>query len=125
MLNESSERRAHQIRATGFAVNQPSRRSDRYREFPGSPSRETTAGASHYFDIRSGTNAMIITDVTCECGASYRRAESTTLDGAAGQFICSSCGALVETWDQPKMRVYRLIIAPEGLYQHPKPPPSP
>jgi hypothetical protein len=68
---------------------------------------------------------MIITDVNCECGASYRRAESNTLRGAPGQFFCSCCGGLVETWDRPSERAYRLAIAVDRLYQHPKPPPSP
>jgi hypothetical protein len=68
---------------------------------------------------------MMICDVNCECGASYRCAESTTLDGAIGRFFCSSCGKLLEQWDEPKLRVYRLTLAPERLYQTPHPPPSP
>lgn len=68
---------------------------------------------------------MIISDVNCECGTSYRCAESTTLDGEIGQFFCSSCGKLVEAWDEPKMRAYRLVMAPDRLYQHLTPPPSP
>ncbi len=66
-----------------------------------------------------------MSDVTCECGASYRRAESSTLSGAPGDFHCSCCGALVETWTTPSERAYRLIISPERLYAHPKVPPSP
>ncbi|MBR1219541.1 hypothetical protein JQ557_16165 [Bradyrhizobium sp. U87765 SZCCT0131] len=68
---------------------------------------------------------MIVSDVTCECGAFYRRAEASSLTGHSGQFRCSCCGALVESWEKPKARVYRLVIAPERLYQHPHVPPSP
>jgi hypothetical protein len=68
---------------------------------------------------------MIFTDITCECGASYSRAESTTLKGASGRFACSACGELIESWDEPKKRAYRLIIAPERMYAHPHVPPSP
>lgn len=68
---------------------------------------------------------MIISDVTCACGASYRCAESSTLDGAPGQFVCACCGGLVEAWEQPSERAYRLVISRENLYQHPTPPPSP
>jgi hypothetical protein len=76
-------------------------------------------------DSVGGTSTMIISDVNCECGTSYRCAESTTLDGEIGQFFCSSCGKLVEAWDEPKMRAYRLVMAPDRLYQHLTPPPSP
>jgi hypothetical protein len=68
---------------------------------------------------------MIISDVNCECGASYRRAESLTLSGVAGQFHCTCCGMLVESWTEPCERAYRLVASPERLYSHPKPPPSP
>jgi len=68
---------------------------------------------------------MIVSDVACQCGASYWRAEASSLKGNCGQFHCACCGALVESWDQPKARVYRLVISTERLYQHPKPPPSP
>jgi predicted Zn finger-like uncharacterized protein len=38
-------------------------------------------------------------DVTCpECNASYRRIE-TSIEGAAGEFHCSSCGHLLEVFD--------------------------
>jgi hypothetical protein len=32
---------------------------------------------------------------------------------------------LVEAWDEPKMRAYRLVMEPDRLYQHIAPPPSP
>lgn len=67
---------------------------------------------------------MIVSDVECKCGAFYRRAEASSLTGSRGQFFCACCGVLVESWDQPSARVYRLMISPERLYQHPKPPPS-
>jgi hypothetical protein len=68
---------------------------------------------------------MNISDVNCGCGASYRCAESSTLSGAPGQFVCACCGALVESWDRPSERAYRLVISRENLYLHPEPPPSP
>ena len=68
---------------------------------------------------------MIITDVNCDCGASYRCAQSSTLNGAPGEFYCVCCGALVERWADPHERAYRLITPIERLYVHPKVPPSP
>jgi hypothetical protein len=68
---------------------------------------------------------MIISDVNCSCGASYRCAQSNTLNGAPGQFYCVCCGALVESWSDPHERAYRLVTPIERLYAHPKPPPSP
>lgn len=68
---------------------------------------------------------MIITDVTCECGASYRCAESNTLNGAVGEFVCVCCGEILESWSEPRERAYRLIASTERLYAHPRVPPSP
>jgi hypothetical protein len=68
---------------------------------------------------------MIISDVNCTCGASYRRAESNTLSGQAGEFACMCCGVVLESWNEPRRRAYRLVTSTERLYVHPKPPPSP
>lgn len=68
---------------------------------------------------------MIISDVTCECGASYRCAESSTLSGTPGAFICVCCGEVLERWTEPRERAYRLIASTERLYAHPRVPPSP
>jgi hypothetical protein len=55
---------------------------------------------------------MMMSDVICACGASYRRAESTSRSGERGHFDCAECGATIETWDQPKLIVHRLIVLP-------------
>jgi hypothetical protein len=68
---------------------------------------------------------MIISDITCECGASYRCAESNTLSGAAGQFICVCCGEVLESWSEPRERAYRLVASTDRLYANPRVPPSP
>lgn len=68
---------------------------------------------------------MIITDISCECGASYRCAESNTLSGAAGEFVCVCCGEILESWSEPRERAYRLVASTERLYAHPRVPPSP
>lgn len=59
---------------------------------------------------------MVITDINCGCGASYRCAESLSLRGEGGEFLCSCCGALVARWDRPSRRAYRLIHAPERFF---------
>lgn len=58
---------------------------------------------------------MIITDVNCRCGASYRCAESSSLRGEHGEFLCGCCGAVLARWERPSRRAYRLVYAPERL----------
>ncbi len=64
---------------------------------------------------------MIITDVNCRCGASYRCAESSSLRGERGEFLCGCCGAVMARWEQPIWRAYRLVYAPERLFGHDAP----
>jgi hypothetical protein len=55
-------------------------------------------------------------DVRCQCGAQYKCAESASLAGEPGKFVCTTCGATVEQWEAPSKRAYRLIVAPEKAY---------
>jgi hypothetical protein len=52
-------------------------------------------------------------DATCsECGAGYRRIEITSASGKAGEFRCSVCDHLIETWDDGAQVAYRMTIQP-------------
>jgi len=68
---------------------------------------------------------MKISDVQCQCGTQYRRAQSDTLVGEPGTFICVTCGNPVENWETASKRVYRFIVAPNGAYGTVNPPPAP
>jgi hypothetical protein len=79
-----------------------------------------------YWFYRGHTRWMKISDIDCKCGASYRRAESTSEHDIAGQFNCRLCGMMIEKWEnQVNRRAYRLIVAPENAYSCPAAPPSP
>ncbi len=62
---------------------------------------------------------MRMYDVQCQCGAQYRCAESATVAGEPGKFVCTTCGATVQEWDAPSKRAYRLFIAPAKAYLNP------
>jgi uncharacterized Zn finger protein len=69
---------------------------------------------------------MIISDFSCpSCQSRYEVAESISAQGSPGRAECSVCGALLEAWQQPKMKAYRLILAPEHKYPRVQTPPSP
>ena len=69
---------------------------------------------------------MKISDFNCAtCGSSYQVAESISAQGSPGRAECSVCGALLESWDQPRMKAYRLVLAPEHKYPRVKAPPPP
>ncbi|MGA2291143.1 hypothetical protein [Bradyrhizobium sp.] len=69
---------------------------------------------------------MKISDFTCRsCGSSYEVAESISAPGRPGRAECSVCGALLESWQQPRMKAYRLVLAPEFKYPRVAAPPPP
>jgi hypothetical protein len=69
---------------------------------------------------------MKISDFTCiSCGSSYQVAEAISVPGRPGQAECGVCGALLESWQEPKMKAYRLVLAPEHKYPRVAVPPSP
>jgi hypothetical protein len=68
---------------------------------------------------------MRISDLTCpSCGASYQAAEATSVLGWPGEARCVTCGALLDRWQEPKLKAFRLIIAPEHRYPTLPVPPS-
>jgi hypothetical protein len=68
--------------------------------------------------------SMMISDVTCSsCGASYEMAEATSPHGGPGQADCVICGALLESWQEPKLKAFRLVMVVEHRYA--KVPPRP
>jgi hypothetical protein len=74
---------------------------------------------------RSMSSAMRISDVNCpSCAASYELAESISTTGNPGRAQCSICGNLIASWQEPKLRAYRLVMTPERKYSNvPVPPP--
>jgi hypothetical protein len=52
-------------------------------------------------------------------------AESTSVEGSPGRVECSICGGLLDAWQTPKLRAYRLVLSPERKYRHIVAPPSP
>jgi uncharacterized Zn finger protein len=69
---------------------------------------------------------MKISDFTCpSCSASYEVAESLSAEGSPGRAECTVCGALLESWQEPKIKAYRLVLSPEFKYPRVPTPPSP
>jgi len=69
---------------------------------------------------------MKISDTTCpSCLAAYEVAESLSVKGSPGRAQCSICGTLLASWQEPKLRAYRLILSPEHKYSSVPVPPSP
>ncbi|MBA4035910.1 MAG: hypothetical protein C0480_15070 [Bradyrhizobium sp.] len=62
---------------------------------------------------------MRISDLTCpSCAAAYEVAESSLLVGRPGRADCAVCGQFLESWQDGKLRAYRLVLSPEFKY-HP------
>ena len=71
-------------------------------------------------------NAMKISDCVCpSCGSSYLVAESTSAPAGPSHADCVICGERLASWEEPRMRVYRLEMSPELKYPRIEPPPSP
>jgi len=70
--------------------------------------------------------AMKISDITCSsCLASYEVAESISVEGSPGRAQCRVCGGLLASWQEPKLRAYRLVLQPQAKYSNVPVPPSP
>jgi uncharacterized Zn finger protein len=68
---------------------------------------------------------MKITGITCSsCGASYEMAESVSAQGKPGQAICAVCGDMLAQWNEPKLRVFRLVMPSERRYAAVAAPPA-
>jgi hypothetical protein len=69
--------------------------------------------------------SMKISDITGpSCASVYEVAESFSAEGSPGRAECTVCGKLLESWQAPKLRAYRLVMSPERKYRHiPAPPP--
>ena len=62
---------------------------------------------------------MQIFDMTCPyCGTIYQGAASDTLRGLHGQFQCQICAEVIDNWDEPKLRVYRIMSPTGEAYLH-------
>jgi hypothetical protein len=52
-------------------------------------------------------------------------AESTSAQGSPGRVDCTICGGLLDSWQTPRLRAYRLVLSPERKYRHVVAAPSP
>jgi hypothetical protein len=69
---------------------------------------------------------MKISDFSCpSCGSLYEMAESLSVVGSPGSADCTVCGRVLDSWQEPKLRAYRLVLAPEYKYPRIPAPPSP
>ena len=70
--------------------------------------------------------SMKISDISCpSCLASYEVAESILMRGSPGRAQCTICGRLLASWEEPRLRAYRLTLAPDHKYPRIPVPPSP
>jgi hypothetical protein len=54
---------------------------------------------------------MKISDFTCaSCASIYEVAESSSAEGGPGRAECAVCGKLLESWQDPRLKAYRLVI---------------
>jgi hypothetical protein len=68
---------------------------------------------------------MRISNVTrLFCWASYEAAEATSVLGWPGEARCVICGALLDRWQEPKLKAFRLVIAAQHRYPTVSVPPS-
>jgi len=69
---------------------------------------------------------MKISDLCCQsCLSVYQVAESLSAAGGPGQVECAVCGKLLEVWQEPRLRAYRLVMPLEHKYGSVPAPPSP
>jgi hypothetical protein len=70
--------------------------------------------------------AMKISDFSCpSCGSLYEVAESLSAEGSPGSADCAVCGRVLDSWREPKLKAYRLVLPPEHKYPRIPAPPSP
>jgi len=68
---------------------------------------------------------MRMSDFTCKyCDAVYEVAESLSTEGSPGRAECTVCGKHLESWQEPKLRAYRLVMSLEHKYKPIPVPPS-
>ena len=65
----------------------------------------------------SGSAAAIpgtITNIKCNCGAEYNRADTKFLITHKGDAFCEVCGSILESWDSTHVPSFELIRRPDG-----------
>jgi hypothetical protein len=56
---------------------------------------------------------MKISETICpSCQTLYEVAEAISVKGQPGRQHCSVCGDLIASWQEPKLRAYRLVLPP-------------
>lgn len=57
-------------------------------------------------------------DVTCpKCGAGFRRLAVSSLTGEPGEFRCTICGHVLESFEGPDTVAYRLTVPPNRIFE--------
>ncbi len=51
-------------------------------------------------------------DVTCSCGAGFKRLELAMEPGTKGEYQCPACGEVIEKLDGNRFVAYRLTVQP-------------
>jgi uncharacterized Zn finger protein len=75
--------------------------------------------------VNTGSH-MKISDLVCpSCGSSYEVAESTSVKGKPGRVECAVCTSLLDSWQEPRIKVHRLVLSGERKYHRVPAPPSP
>ena len=60
---------------------------------------------------------MKISDFKCRtCGSCYLMAESSTGRGRPGLETCSVCGDIMAEWKEPRLKAFKLVMAPTATY---------
>jgi hypothetical protein len=68
---------------------------------------------------------MRISDFSCQsCASVYQVAESSSAEGSPGRAECAVCGKLLESWEEPQLKAYRLVIPLEQKLKFIAVPPS-
>jgi len=54
---------------------------------------------------------MRISGTVCPCcAACYEVAEAVTMAGHPGEGRCTLCGAILASWQEPRLRAYRIVM---------------
>jgi hypothetical protein len=69
---------------------------------------------------------MRLYDLTCPvCNSVYRVAESERAVGSPGIQKCATCGTVLASWSDRKLKAFRLEMSPEHRYPRVPIPPLP
>jgi predicted Zn finger-like uncharacterized protein len=60
---------------------------------------------------------MKISDIACPCCSTcYEVAEAVSAAGRPDEVRCAVCGSVLASWQEPRLRAYRLVMPIEHKY---------